>query len=274
MTQAFDIKLDAAGRHVEFKMACKDEQVDRDIAWCLNHFGCCEPETAHLILRAVRPGDTVVDGGANVGFFTLLLSRLVGETGQVFAFEPSFKNGIRLGENAVLNDGVSNVIVYSYPLWSSKTKVNFNFATDGGLNSIGEVEHLVDSVEMETTTLNDTVDITPRLIKLDIEGSEEQALLGAKRHLKNQICPYIIVELNLEAMKKLNSSQNSLRTFMQEMGYTTFLLHRSGAYPSQLPTGTVIQPTLPNSAVMSTPCNILFSTPEAVAEIFPTTVSA
>ena len=266
MSVVLNIELGFNDRRVKFKLHRKDAQVDRDIVWSLEHFGCCEPEVTNLMLRAVRPGDTVVDGGANVGFFTLLLVKWVGENGKVFAFEPSFENGTRLTENALLNGGFSNVLVDTRPLWSRKEKIRFNLDVDGGRNSIGEVENLATSEEMETTTLDD-IAVTPRLIKLDIEGAEEYALRGAMRHLHNQACPYIIAELHIAALEKLASSQDSLRRFMHDRGYTTFLLHKDGSYPSQLTLETEIQPLYFN-------CNILFSTPEAVAEIFPTTISA
>jgi hypothetical protein len=54
--------------------------------------GNYEPFTVELLRKHLRPGMTVVDGGAHVGFHTLLAARLVGPTGRVFSFEPDLYN--------------------------------------------------------------------------------------------------------------------------------------------------------------------------------------
>src|SRR5438093_7096038 len=54
--------------------------------------GHFEPSEAEFVRRTVRTGQTVIDVGANVGFFTLLLGSIVGPTGKVFAFEPHARN--------------------------------------------------------------------------------------------------------------------------------------------------------------------------------------
>src|SRR5579864_4256644 len=69
----------------------------------LLHNGAGEPEVVHVMRRAIRPGDFVIDGGANIGFMTLIMSRLVGEQGHVEAFEPATVNFKKLRKNLELN---------------------------------------------------------------------------------------------------------------------------------------------------------------------------
>jgi FkbM family methyltransferase len=261
-TLAVDFTMN--GKRIEFKLK-RDPHSMTDVAIInqLQHYGVCEPEVVQIMTRAVRPGDVVVDGGANVGFFTLLLARLVGEKGEVYAYEPSAKNCDRLTASNIASGKLPWIKLFQRVLWSRKDKIILNLSPDNGQHSVGAVAGMTGSVVVDTTVL-DEIPAAPRLIKLDIEGAEEQALRGAARHLAAQACPYVIIELNLKAMKALNSDQDSLRHFMWGLGYATFLLHKDGSYPAQIPLNTKIQPQFAN-------CNILFSTPKNVAELYPTT---
>ena len=62
-----------------------------------------EPDTVNYFNMAVKPGMTAIDVGAHVGYYTLLFSRLVGEAGEVFAFEPEADNFEMLQRNIALN---------------------------------------------------------------------------------------------------------------------------------------------------------------------------
>ena len=70
-----------------------------------------EERTTALFKRVVRRGDVVLDLGANIGYFTLLAARLVGESGRVYAFEPEPMNFEYLKKNIAVN-GYKNVLAY------------------------------------------------------------------------------------------------------------------------------------------------------------------
>lgn len=61
---------------------------DRTVSPALWTWGLWEPNETRWFVRSLRPGDVVVDVGANIGYYTLLGARLVGESGRVYAFEP------------------------------------------------------------------------------------------------------------------------------------------------------------------------------------------
>lgn len=238
---------------------------DRDTMTCMQEFGCPEPELMHLLVRTVRPGDFVVDGGANMGFFTIAMAQLVGESGSVLAVEPSEANLHKLAANIALNK-LKNIEVCDRPLWRSNEMVTLYYSSHPGMNSLGNHVPMAAKRQMQATTLN-YWNTTPRLIKLDIEGAEEQALYGASKHLTEH-CPYIVAELNPEALQGLGSSQESLRKFMREWGYSTFLLHRNGALPTLAPDQTsIFEGDNFNGAV-----NVLFSTVDDVGKAWPRAV--
>ena len=72
--------------------------------------GDAEPEVQQALAELVKPGQTVYDVGANIGFFTILCSRLVGPQGRVYAFEPIPQNLVTLRHNIALN-GLTNVVI-------------------------------------------------------------------------------------------------------------------------------------------------------------------
>ncbi len=235
------------------------EVADRDLLKQFETYHMCEPELSFLMFRALRKDDLFVDGGACTGVFTLF-ARTIGA--QVVAYEPARENMRRLQDNLAVNNFTKGITLRTEALWSSAKKLKFVHDAHAGQHALGGSPEPRWS-EMMMTTILSTLP-TPRVIKLDIEGAEEHALRGATRHLVEQACPYIVAELNLDALKRMGSSQNSLRSFMYVHGYDTFLLHKDGSYPSLLPRGVTIEPTWAN-------CNILFSTPAMVEAIWPTT---
>jgi FkbM family methyltransferase len=139
--------------------------------------GFYEYEKQQLIAREVRRNTVFYDVGANVGFYSLLASQLVGN-GKVFAFEPVSRNIAYLERHLALNR-VENVEVLglavsdtngSAPFVVEKTGLMGHFACDGG-------------TPVHTATLDCLVErgkiLPPNYVKMDIEGAELLALRGA-----------------------------------------------------------------------------------------------
>ena len=141
--------------------------------------GFYEYEKQQWISREVRPNSVFWDIGANVGFYTLLASKLVG-SGRVFAFEPVPRNLGYLRKHMELNR-VSNVEVLPIALSDKNGTARFQVEQTfsmGHLASEGGIEVL-------TATLDSLVDegkvLAPVCVKMDIDGAELLALRGAAR---------------------------------------------------------------------------------------------
>src|SRR5205823_7493131 len=80
------------------------------------YFGVWESRQTRAVKRIVRPGDVCFDVGANIGWYTLLLSQLASPGGQVHAFEPDARAYHQLEENARLNIGAINVRIHNIAL--------------------------------------------------------------------------------------------------------------------------------------------------------------
>jgi FkbM family methyltransferase len=132
-------------------------------------------ETAVIseLTRALRPGDVFFDVGAFQGAFTLLASRLVGPSGRVIAFEPDPGPRTTLERNLRAN-GVENVTVAPYAVGDHRGTMRFSASGDsvGHLSSSGEIE--VQQVTLDSYCAEHN--ITPTVMKVDIEGAEAAAL--------------------------------------------------------------------------------------------------
>ncbi len=278
MIENLKVTVTAYDRTAAFILAFdSDFQSDNDMRTVINRDGACEPEVVHLLHRVLQPGDVVVDGGANVGFFTLLMSQLVGKSGLVFAAEPSPINIRKLEHNLAANK-ISNVRVVKSPLYSSIAEVTLHLAAHSGYNSLEPSGETVGRMKTISTIIDAMLDgQVPKLIKLDVEGAELEALKGARltldlahngvrvtTQINSTRCPYVVVEMNEEALKRSGTSRAEMRKFMElEGNYETFILQTDGRFPLQVPHQTELVSKRENLMV-------LFSTPEHVAKAWPT----
>ncbi len=168
--------------------------------------GDAEPEVQEALAELIKPGQTVYDVGANIGFFTILCSRLVGPQGRVYAFEPIPQNLATLRHNVTLN-ALSNVTIVEKALssstgtaemfvspWSAFHSLNVEGATkqDDHGPQVGEVT-------VQTVTLDEFVQgegvRAPDLVKIDVEGAE-LIVLGGMRETLRAVKPLLLCELH------------------------------------------------------------------------------
>src|SRR5215469_2694758 len=238
------------GRQFSFKMTYDaDNPCDNDMLSEFKSLGICEPEVVCAMERIVRAGDTVIDGGANIGFFTIYLAQLVGPTGKVIAIEPGQNNIWKLEENVRLNK-MKNVEIVRKPLWHSREVVTLYMRHEGGRNSLWPDEGYRGNDKVEACLLQDFM--PARLIKLDIEGAEVAAIDGLEEASE---WPFIIAEMNEAALRYMGVDQDQLRCG------DTFLLQKDGNLPMLVPPQTKIVTDRQN-------VNILISTIEEVAEVW------
>lgn len=167
--------------------------------------GGFEPGTLRLYQRLVRPGDRVLDIGANVGSHTLPLARLAGPKGEVHAFEPTGFAVEKLRANLALNaDLASRVVVHHCMLVGAEddrldASVYSSWPLRGG-DAVHAQHHgrLMDTGGARARTLDsvaadyawDRVDF----VKLDVDGNEHRVLAGAGETLA-RFRPRLLVEL-------------------------------------------------------------------------------
>jgi FkbM family methyltransferase len=175
-----------------------------------------EPEVTQVVMERVREGMIVVDGGANIGYYTLLFSHLVGVSGKVYAFEPDPAMYQALLMN-IFRNALSNVEAFDYAL--GKTSGMALFHALGGVGSgfaqdsdIGGMHIIVQVVALDSLLEGrERVDF----VKLDVEGTELDCLEGMQNIIAKNPEILVIFEVNLN---KLRMGSDALMNRLKELG--------------------------------------------------------
>jgi FkbM family methyltransferase len=190
----------------------------------LYRYGFRAPEI-ELMRELLQPGDTFVDGGANVGLFALVAARCVGASGRVVCFEPASATRSVLSRNVALND-YRWIEVRRDALGESEGHGEFrSFEGDrAGLSSFAPA--IIDTSTSEDVTIA-TLDSAlgqhldaVRLVKLDLEGSEVKALRGATRLMAQG--PDLIIEVEPAHLERQNTSVAELVGLLERAGYRLY----------------------------------------------------
>ncbi len=180
-------------------------------------------------LRKYTPsGGYCLDVGANIGFYALKFARWVGPAGKVVAFEANPAMVARIEQNRQLNH-FDQLTIEARAVHNQAGKLQFYITADPVLSSLDDPTNAQQVIEVETVRLDDYLRDAgwPRLdvIKLDIEGYDCQALLGA-RHSLEKFRPVITFEYSGTA----DAAAEELFHLLDHLGYTLYgLVLRTGA---------------------------------------------
>jgi len=193
-----------ANQYAEGSVVTIRQGLGTDFLWKRYHryvngywIGHYEFPIQNALKRFLRRGDTFFDIGANAGFFTLIASRLVGETGKCIAFDPSPDNATSILTQIKLNSltGCSAVME---AIADFEGQADFFFASAGSpIGHLGPSVNGEQRIEVKVSTLDSAVRRfgEPNFVKMDIEGAEGRALRGASR-VVNEIRPTWLIELH------------------------------------------------------------------------------
>jgi len=167
----------------------------------------------------------VVDGGANVGQYSMLAAAKVGARGSVHAFEPIPDTFACLKKN-LMSNSLENITANNLALWNCEETVHLGMPEDMtdnfGSYTVGAADSSSGSIEASAASL-DSYAATHALrrldlIKLDIEGAESFALRGARKVLE-EFRPTILMEINRQALTRAGSGVDALWFEMSRLGY-------------------------------------------------------
>jgi FkbM family methyltransferase len=165
----------------------------------------------------VKPGDVVLDAGANTGYVSLLYSKRVGERGKVFAFEPDAINIRQIKENIALNGG--NIVIEDLLLWNENTFVEFYESGTVGSSALW-IPAGATTVKKQAVTIDNWVKHNNieklDFVKMNIEGAEIEALEGCIETIK-RLQPNFAIYSNHLVNGELTFIK--LETFFKKIGY-------------------------------------------------------
>ncbi|MFJ4985102.1 FkbM family methyltransferase [Streptomyces sp. NPDC088732] len=208
-------------------------------------FGIWEPHLTRWVAGSLRPGDTFVDVGANVGYFSLLAASRVGVTGHVVAVEASAAVHRRLIEHRDLNGYGAIVRAVNAAVSDKRETLRFVLASSQniGANSIVPYDGPAESsFEMTAQPLGELLRAdelrSARVIKVDVEGAEGAVVRGLAG-LLDQLRPdaEVAIEVSPERMAALGDDAGDLMDTFRRHGFHPYRLPNSydpGDYPQAI----------------------------------------
>ena len=171
----------------------------------------------------VREGELVFDIGANIGLHTIWLSRLVGASGLVFAFEPN-PNLLRCLQQTVA--GLSNARLFPFALSDESGKTEFYLPGDHLLGSLadwtrGRIGGTATRLSCEQRTVDELVHRqilpVPEFIKCDVEGAELKVFRGGRETFNRTAAPIILFESNVYTSAGFGIGNTDARAFLASL---------------------------------------------------------
>ncbi len=190
-----------------------------------------DKQIIQFLINKIKPGDCFWDIGASVGFYTAFIAKAVGGNGKVIAFEPEIKSFNRLLQN-IENNKLKNVYPYKVALGNAqaKEKLVISGHYSSGAHSLIAQNHNKKSrnVEYEEVEvfrgddflLQQNIDL-PTVIKIDVEGAEEEVLKGLSNILKDKKCVLVICEVHFSILESSGhgDTPKKIQRFLNDNGF-------------------------------------------------------
>ena len=177
-----------------------------------------------IIQSVVKKGDIVIDIGAHIGLYSLLLARKVGVNGKVFSFEPSLTNFKILNKN-IQNNGFKNIFPICKAVSDTNNQAFFYLSrSDSGDNRLDKpyLKHkkiIVECIRSSTFIKNIG---RVNLIKLDVQGAEYRILKDIEPFLKKNKHIKIVAEFWPYGLEMAGASSSTLLDMMIASGFNIY----------------------------------------------------
>jgi FkbM family methyltransferase len=194
--------------------------------------GRYEADEIRYMRSVLKPGDTAIDAGAHIGFFTMQMAALVGPTGRVYAFEPYDGNADLLERSIQENRFADRVDFRRSAVGAATGDATLTFPVEtlntGGAYLLregtsaltGNQKKVVPVVALDDLPIRRPV----RFVKMDVEGAEPQVMKGAATLLRTDR-PVVLSELHPTQLERASGiSPDAFLSAMRELGYQAHLI--------------------------------------------------
>lgn len=181
---------------------------------------------ATVLTQFLVAGDTFIDIGSHIGYYSLLARRFVGDTGNVYAFEPSPETyGILL--SSIQLNAYRNVTAFNCAISDQEHVLEFTISDiDDGLSSLMDVGGRRISVYSTTLdALHERLKFSRvRVMKIDVEGFETAVIKGGRNFFRDVMPESVAFEVNNQIPGVARHQDQPLRAYFASMGYKSYLV--------------------------------------------------
>lgn len=199
------------------------------------YMGMWERDETIILRHLLRPGDMFIDVGANIGFYSLIAASLVTPTGKVHAFEPVPSTAASL-QRAIHVNNIEHIVLQQQAVGAQSGELTLYVDSHASLEASELVsafasERGAEPMTVEQVSLDDYVErqnlFPVRLIKLDIEGYELQALQGMTRLLDREDAPLILCEVSPHCLSLQGIDSRAVTRYLADRGYSMYAITQS-----------------------------------------------
>jgi FkbM family methyltransferase len=212
--------------------------------------GVYEPEETALFQKLIRPGDRVVDVGANIGYYTVLFASLAGTSGRVLALEPDPENATLLQRNVRLSGFEPTVCVKigaaaaargQLPLYRSPYGNRGDHRTYESFAETAGGRRPRDRINVEAFAIDDCVADWERVdvVKMDIQGYEMHALSGMTRTLERSPAMAIVTEFFPDGIVRAGCDPDAYLEAFLYRGFSIWEIGEGAQLRQVLPTSLI-----------------------------------
>lgn len=200
--------------------------LDRLDAHGLSIKGSYDEFETQIVKQLIKIGDVTVDVGANLGYYTLIFSRLVGKDGKVYAFEPEPDNFVLLKKNVDIN-GCRNVVLIQKAASNMTDKIKMYLANNPTIHTIFDTNEHRRSIDIKAIRLDDyfaDYDGVLNFIKIDVEGSESFVIEGMQSILQKTKDLIMMIEFAPFYIEKLGKHPRDYLEILKKYGFKLYHL--------------------------------------------------
>jgi len=184
-----------------------------------------EPDMLRCLYSLLKPGDTFFDVGANEGYFSIIAARLVGDDGLVVCIEPQSRLQDVVTRN-IAENAAFNVQLLQYAVSDTNDVATLSLLPDmntGGSGLVRATKYSVSTQLVLQTTLSRITERfrcrAIRLMKIDVEGFEYEAIMGSKDLFMSRFVEHIALELHPALLAQRGKKQRDILEFLHHAGY-------------------------------------------------------
>lgn len=220
------LQINIMNSQIKFKLDTTDTPNSMTADLLLSQDFSSEAFETRLFCELIRPGMVVVDIGANIGYYSLIGSQLVGKKGKVYALEPDPSNFDMLLKNIQANN-YKNIIPSKKAVGDHSGHIRLYMSEHASGHSIGPLPQSIGSILVPIERLDDFFigKLSPiNLVKMDIEGAEMLAFKGMGKIIEANRGLKILTEFFPRQLESCGSSPVSYFNQIKDSGFMIYII--------------------------------------------------